>query len=108
MTKTEIKRIREKLSLTQGQAAALVGVHLITWARWEGGALVPSPYKVALIKRFGAAAEHPLCPRDLGVALVQAGPLSVLTLLDLAALPVGQGVRPRQGRADQINRTRSS
>lgn len=77
----EIRAVRKMLGLTQAQAATLLDVHAITWAKWESGALTPSAYKVALIQRLAAAAAHPSCPRDLAVALASSGPISVLTSL---------------------------
>lgn len=35
-TQQEIKRARKKACLTCREAAALVGVTPLTWARWEG------------------------------------------------------------------------
>lgn len=56
MSGDEIRRIRERLDLTQGQAAALLGVHSVTWCRWERGALAPTPYQSALLE--GGAATR--------------------------------------------------
>ena len=37
ITGTEVRRLRRKLGLTQGQLAARLGVHIMTVARWEWG-----------------------------------------------------------------------
>lgn len=81
MSGEEIHRIRERLGLTQSQAAALLGVHSVTWCRWEKGSLAPSTYHCALLRRFDVAAGTPKCPDCLGVLITSLGPISVLALL---------------------------
>jgi repressor LexA len=44
MTPEELKRIREKLGLTQEALAEALGVHRVTLAKWEAGTHnVPEP-----------------------------------------------------------------
>jgi transcriptional regulator with XRE-family HTH domain len=73
--------MRERLGLTQAQGAALVGVHSVTWCRWELDQLTPSTYQSALLRRFATAAQSPKCPEYLGVLSTSLGPINVLALL---------------------------
>ncbi|MBC8197942.1 MAG: helix-turn-helix domain-containing protein [Candidatus Marinimicrobia bacterium] len=45
MKKTQIKKIRKKLNLTQNQFADLLGTGIRTVARWESGDSKPGPQK---------------------------------------------------------------
>lgn len=46
-------KFREKLQITQGQAAALLGVHIRTVSKWERGVLIPSVSILRLMEIFG-------------------------------------------------------
>lgn len=46
---TPIKQKREELGLSRRQAAALVGVPVRTWEKWETGERTPAPYLEKLI-----------------------------------------------------------
>jgi len=68
VTPTEIHELRERLGLTQAQAARLVGVQGRSWRRWEAGrdylgspCAVPEP--VARLLRL--AERHPVVRRAL-------------------------------------------
>ena len=44
LSKDEVLAIRQRMGATQEQMAALVGVHVRTWTRWELGEIpVPTP-----------------------------------------------------------------
>lgn len=49
-TGKQIKAIRERLGLTQAEAAAKVRVSQSVWSAWERGATRPSPSSVLLIE----------------------------------------------------------
>ena len=49
MPSDNLKALRERLGLSQAEAAALVRVSANTWARWERGEMKPSPGHQALI-----------------------------------------------------------
>lgn len=44
----EVKSLREKLKMTQGELAKKLGVHRITVAKWEAGANVSRAIELAL------------------------------------------------------------
>lgn len=46
----ELTDLRERLGLTQAQAAEKVGVTVRAWLSWERGTRTPSPSAVKLIK----------------------------------------------------------
>lgn len=48
-TADEIKKIREKLQLTQAEAAERVGVSQSVWSAWERGHRTPSRQSAILI-----------------------------------------------------------
>lgn len=50
MTPEQIRLIRVSLGLTQAEAAALVGVHRMTWAHWEQGVNQPGGPTVRLLR----------------------------------------------------------
>jgi DNA-binding transcriptional regulator YiaG len=52
MTAEEIKKIRERLGLTQEQFAPLVHVDRVTVARWETGASKPRGVYVAFLNEL--------------------------------------------------------
>ena len=50
MSRDSIKKLRQRLKLTQAGASALVGVSANTWARWERGESKPrGPYRRKII-----------------------------------------------------------
>jgi DNA-binding transcriptional regulator YiaG len=51
MTATALKQRRKALGLTQSALAAKIGVHEITVAKWETGA-VPIPKPIALLMQL--------------------------------------------------------
>lgn len=51
-----IRTLRERLGLTQGKLAELVGVHAMTVSKWERGQLAPAPYQAAILAALGRAA----------------------------------------------------
>jgi DNA-binding XRE family transcriptional regulator len=57
MTPTTIRAARESLSLTQTQAAELIGVTRVTWTRWELGT-TPMPESQWLMFRHRAGIEQ--------------------------------------------------
>lgn len=59
MTAAEVRRIRERLGLTQAELAARIGVHTMTVSRWERGVVnVPEPVG-RLIRFVASAASKP-------------------------------------------------
>lgn len=46
------KAIRKALGLKQSEFASLFDVHPMTISKWERGEAEPSPYQMALMKRF--------------------------------------------------------
>lgn len=87
-----IKALRQSLSLTQEQLAALLGITAITINRWERGRTEPTDYQVALLGRLDLAARCAEAKR-IGPMLAADGPMAGLTfLLNLAA---GQELRRR-------------
>ncbi len=42
LTPGRIRRIRKRRKLTQREAAASIGVHLVTWQSWESGKHAPT------------------------------------------------------------------
>ncbi|WP_370307574.1 helix-turn-helix domain-containing protein [Sinimarinibacterium flocculans] len=78
MQPRDIKRIRERLGLSQAQFAQLVGVHAVTVSRWERGdpSTAPTPYQFALMSEFAKAAasrEADQLKETLGALLLGAG-----------------------------------
>jgi len=65
MTSEEVKTIRKGLKFTQKQLAKLLGVHPMTIAKWERGALSPSAYRLDLLGSFKQAIEK---VPDIGIA----------------------------------------
>ena len=49
-TPAQLRTLRERLDLTQEQAAAKVGVSRRTWAGWEGGEVKPPKPLLILIQ----------------------------------------------------------
>lgn len=63
MTPKQIRTLRERgLALTRAQFAALLGVHVRTVRRWEGGATQPQDEHVAALNRARKMAETPRAP----------------------------------------------
>jgi molybdopterin-binding protein len=54
----DIQGLRERLGLTQGQLAELVGVHAMTVSKWERRLLKPGAHHKRLLATFAAAAER--------------------------------------------------
>lgn len=50
-----IRSLRERLGLTQGKLAELVGVHAMTVSKWERGRLAPAPYQAAILAALARA-----------------------------------------------------
>lgn len=52
MTPNRVIAMRKALGRTQSECAALAGVHLRTWQKWEGGETSPRPqtWELLLIK----------------------------------------------------------
>jgi DNA-binding transcriptional regulator YiaG len=48
---SDLKQLRRRMGLTQGQLGELIGVHLVSISRWETGA-VPIPKAIALLMRL--------------------------------------------------------
>lgn len=87
MTSTEIKSLRESLSLTQAQFGQLFGVHPITVMRWEKSEdNQPSDYQLALMDSFKKAAEDDEVKKTIGKVLIGVGIAAALFLLLKAAL----------------------
>jgi len=60
------KSIRDRLGLSQGLFAQILGIHVSTVSKWERGEAVPDPYRMILLE----AAEMSLRYRpDLGPKL---------------------------------------
>jgi DNA-binding transcriptional regulator YiaG len=59
MTAEEIKKIRERLGLTQEQFAPLVHANRVTVARWETGVSKPRGVYVAILREFEEKAKTP-------------------------------------------------
>lgn len=47
-----IRKLRERLGLTQTEAAEKVGVTQRAWLSWESGAVVPSKQSIILIQQL--------------------------------------------------------
>ena len=58
MNGDEIKKLRERLQVTQNQFANLLGVHSVTVSNWERGATEPQPYQQGLLESFKKAAAR--------------------------------------------------
>lgn len=72
MTAADVKRVRGKLRLTQGQFAEVVGVHPLTVSKWERGALVvENRFAPLLLARDDKDLEK--LGRDLKSALTRGG-----------------------------------
>lgn len=82
-----IRRLRDRLSLTQAQLGQLVDAHWVTVSRWEKGSLVPSPFQVALLQQFETAARKQDFDHTVKNILVGAGIAAALLLLLQAANP---------------------
>ena len=57
MLDNRIKTLRKNLRMTQGQLAAVVGVHEMTVSKWERGILKPKPFQMSLLWYFEKAVE---------------------------------------------------
>jgi len=58
MTKTDLRRLRRGLNLTQVQLAAALGVQPTTVARWEQGAYPIPPLAVTALTLYAAQATR--------------------------------------------------
>ncbi len=54
----DLKELRARLGLSQGELAELLGVHAMTVSKWERGKLQPAAHQKRLLKSFTAAAER--------------------------------------------------
>jgi transcriptional regulator with XRE-family HTH domain len=79
----EIAALRKALGLSQVQFAQLFGVHFMTVSKWEHGAIVPSPYQLALMAQFSqtAAAKREETQERVKHLLVGAGVVAALAFL---------------------------
>lgn len=88
MSGTPWRRLRRRLTLTQVEIAAVLGVHPITVSRWERGLLAPSSAQHALL---GALSKGRDQDRTLGEKLREVlhsvGPVAALTAGLVAAEP---------------------
>lgn len=50
MTSSEVRRIRQRLGLTQGALARRLGVHKVTVAKWEADMRSPGGTAVTLLR----------------------------------------------------------
>lgn len=68
---------RQKRGLTQAEAAALIGVHMLTWASWESGKKEPSRAHRVWLYRWSGGVVDPNSFIDLpdDVAAPAPGPL---------------------------------
>ena len=57
----DLKSIRSKLGLTQAEAAALVGVTVTTWCRWETGKHEAQGRQSDMLAQMQAAAATKPC-----------------------------------------------
>lgn len=62
-TPDQIRAAREKAGLTQREAALLLGVHPITWAKYEGGNRHMSDYAFAYFKHVAGLERIPFRSR---------------------------------------------
>ena len=86
MSGEQIRRLRNKLGLTQAELAQLLGVHAVTVSRWETDPnFQPPPYQMALLSEFQKAAKAETFDRTLKNLLVSAGIVAVIFLLLQAA-----------------------
>lgn len=58
MAALDLKDLRARLGLSQGELAELLGVHAMTVSKWERGKLRPAVHQKRLLKSFTAAAER--------------------------------------------------
>ncbi len=77
VTGAEYKAIREKLKLTQQQLADLLGVHKITVAKREGGALEISQEAEMALRYISDQASLKEAARSLTARLIRGGLLWV-------------------------------
>jgi len=75
-----VRRIRNRLQISQAQLGALVGAHLQTVSRWELGQLEPHPFQSALLRAF-AQSRPPLIGADIGSVLASEGVVAALRIL---------------------------
>lgn len=62
MTPKAVRQLRKRLGFTQSQFAALLGVHKITVATWEGGTKRMSPTTERLLRILAAQGPQALAP----------------------------------------------
>ena len=77
----DLKALRAQLGLSQGQLAALLGVHWVTASKWERGLLIPDPYRQGLLACFAKAADDRQLRTVLPGLLVSHGVAAALYLL---------------------------
>ena len=76
----DLKALRARLGLSQGELADLLGVHAMTVSKWERGKAQPAVHQKRLLKSFTAAAE-----RGIRAPVRGKRPDSVRFLADLLA-----------------------
>lgn len=87
MVPTDITEMRGRLGLTQGELAALLGVHPLTVSKWERGLLRPTSHQEVLMESFDKARRsNKKIGDEAKQALVAAGVIVALTILLVAAL----------------------
>ena len=60
--------VRTALGISQGDLAALLGLHCVTICRWEKDLQRPSPWQQALLREFAQAAKR---KKDVGPTAVK-------------------------------------
>ncbi|MEX0899279.1 MAG: helix-turn-helix domain-containing protein [Gammaproteobacteria bacterium] len=85
ITGDEIKRIRERLGLTQAQFGSLLNAHFVTVSRWETNQLRPDTFQVAILSELDQAASEKQLRENLKAVLIGYGIGAALYLVLRAA-----------------------
>lgn len=78
---SDIRRIRERLGLTQAQLGTLLNAHFVTVSRWETDQLKPDHYQEAMLREFKKASAEREIKNSLKSALIGAGVAAALYLI---------------------------
>jgi len=76
-----VKKLRDRLDLSQSQFGNLFGVHPMTVSKWERDILKPTAYQVALMTEFEKSAGSKEVRETIGAVLIGAGIAAALFLL---------------------------
>ncbi len=85
LSRHQIRRIRNRLGLSQRQLADLLGVHPLTVSKWERGLLSPNAHQEDLLRSFGEAEGTENIGETVGKLLLTVGVAAALLALLKAA-----------------------